>query len=157
VTGVQTCALPIYAVHLARIEVDELTGRVTVADYLTVNDCGRIVNPVLFEGQQEGAVVQGLGYALSEDLISREGRMQATDLATYIVPTAADVPAMETIAIPIADSEGPCGLKGAGEIGIDAPAAAIANAINDACGIRLFRFPLTAERILAALIKDGDV
>jgi CO/xanthine dehydrogenase Mo-binding subunit len=143
-----------YAVHLARVEVDELTGRIDVIDYLTVNDCGQIINPQLFEGQQEGAVVQGLGYALSEDAVARNGRLQATDLATYIVPTAADVPAIETIAVPVVEHTGPFGLKGAGEIGIDAPAPAVANAVFDACGLRLCHFPLTAERVLTALSKD---
>jgi CO/xanthine dehydrogenase Mo-binding subunit len=144
------------AVHLARLEVDELTGKVAVIDYLTVTDCGRIVNPQLFEGQQEGAVVQGLGYALSEDVIVDRGLMQTTDLTTYIIPTAADVPKIESIAVPIAEHSGPYGLKGAGEIGIDAPAAAVGNAVCDACGLRLYRFPLTAERILTALSKGGE-
>ena len=144
-----------YAVHLARVEVDELTGQVSVSDYLTVSDCGRILNPRLFEGQQEGAVVQGLGYALYEDVISEAGRMKTTDLTTYIIPTAPDVPQIESIAIPLVEHTGPFGLKGAGEIGIDGAAPAVANAVNDACGLRLYRFPLTAERILAALSKDG--
>lgn len=145
-----------YAVHLARLEVDELTGKVAVIDYLTVTDCGRIINPKLFEGQQEGAVVQGLGYALSEDVIVDRGMIQTTDLTTYIIPTAADVPKIESIAVPIAEHSGPYGLKGAGEIGIDAPAAAVGNAVFDACGLRLYRFPLTAERILTALSKGGE-
>lgn len=140
-----------HAVHLARVEVDELTGRVEVCDFLTVTDCGRIINPVLFEGQQEGAVAQGLGYALCEEVTTDQGHMQNMDLATYIIPTAVDVPAMHTLAVPVNEANGPCGLKGAGEIGIDAPAPAIANAIAQACGHRLFRFPITAERLLAAI------
>jgi len=143
-----------YAVHLARVEVDRLTGQVAVVDYLTVSDCGRIVNPCLFEGQQEGAVAQGVGYALFEDVIAHQGRLQTNDLATYILPTAVDMPAMETIAVQTAEQSGPFGMKGAGEIGIDAPAPAIANAVSDACGRRLFRFPLTAERLLTALSKS---
>lgn len=142
-----------YAVHLVRVEVDALTGQVSVSDYLTVSDCGRILNPRLFEGQQEGAVVQGLGYALCEEVRCEAGRMKTTDLTTYIIPTASDVPRMESIAIPLVEHTGPFGLKGAGEIGIDGPAPAVANAISDACGLRLYRFPLTAERILTALSK----
>ncbi|MFH2046829.1 MAG: xanthine dehydrogenase family protein molybdopterin-binding subunit [Pseudomonadota bacterium] len=145
-----------YSVHLARVDVDELTGRVLVTDYLTVTDCGQVINPCLFEGQQEGAVVQGLGYALREDVIAENGRMKTTDLTTYIIPTASDMPEMETIAVPVAEHTGPFGLKGAGEIGIDAPAPAVANAVYDACGLRLFRFPLTAERVLAAISKNGE-
>lgn len=140
-----------YAVHLARVTVDELTGRVSVADYLTISDCGRILNPRLFEGQQEGAVVQGLGYALYEEVTLEAGRMKTTDLTTYIVPTAPDVPEIKTMAVPVVEHTGPFGLKGAGEIGIDGPAPAVANAVADATGLRLVRFPLTAERILLAL------
>jgi CO/xanthine dehydrogenase Mo-binding subunit len=144
-----------YAVHLARVEVDLLTGKVAVCDYLSVSDCGRILNPRLFEGQQEGAVAQGLGYALWEEAPTQEGRLGTTDLTTYILPTAMDVPNLQTLAVPVAEPTGPFGLKGAGEIGIDAPAPAVANAVCDACGLRLLRFPLTAERVLAALSK-GD-
>ena len=145
-----------FAVHLARVEVDELTGRVVVTGFLTVSDCGRLINPQLFAGQQEGGLVQGLGYALFEELSSIEGRMPASDLTTYIVPTSADIPALETIAVALADPSGPYGLKGAGEIGIDGPALALANALADACGRRLFRFPMTAERVLAALSAGGE-
>ncbi|MFH0731251.1 MAG: xanthine dehydrogenase family protein molybdopterin-binding subunit [Pseudomonadota bacterium] len=150
-------ALFSFAVHLARVEVDELTGRVSVTDYLTVSDCGRIINPTLFEGQQEGAVAQGLGYALFEEVKTGEGRMQTTDLTTYIIPTASDMPAIETIAIPLAEHSGPFGLKGAGEIGIDGPAPAVANAVADACGRRPCRFPMTAARVLEVLSRSGDV
>jgi len=143
------------AVHLARIEVDELTGQVRVVDYLAISDCGRVVNPVLFQGQQEGGVVQGLGYALCEDLPCREGRMTAADLTGYVIPTALDAPRIETVAIAIPEPTGPFGLKGAGEIGIDGPAPAIANAVADACGVRPRRFPLTAERILHLLSTSG--
>ena len=146
-----------FAVHLAQVEVDELTGKVTVTDFLTVSDCGRLINPQLFAGQQEGAVAQGLGYALSEEVSTREGRIQTADLTTYIVPTAADVPNMSTITVQLADPDGPYGIKGAGEIGIDGPAPAVANAVADACGRRLYRFPMTAERVLMALSEGGDI
>ncbi|MDX9896790.1 MAG: molybdopterin-dependent oxidoreductase, partial [Desulfofustis sp.] len=140
-----------HAVHLARVEVDELTGTIRVVDYLSISDCGRLINPRTFAGQQEGAVGQGLGYALMEDVGVRDGRVTTPDLTTYILPTAADLPPMETIAVTLPEHDGPFGLKGAGEIGIDAPAAAVANAVHDACGLRLLRFPLTAEQLLAAL------
>jgi len=146
-----------FAVHLARVEVDMLTGQVTVSKYLTVSDCGRIINPQLFAGQQEGGVVQGLGYALLEETSCREGQVQTSDLTTYIVPTAADVPEMETIAVPLVEHSGPYGMKGAGEIGIDGPAAAVANAVADGCGLRLYRFPMTAERVLMALLAGGAI
>ena len=140
-----------FAVHLARVEVDELTGQVAVKDYLTVSDCGRLINPQLFAGQQEGAVAQGLGYALFEDLSTSAGRMGANDFTTYILPTAADVPTFTTISQSLVEQQGPYGLKGAGEIGIDGPVPAVANAVADACGCRIYQFPMTAERVLAAL------
>ena len=140
-----------FAVHFAQVEVDELTGRVDVTNFLTVSDCGRLINPQLFEGQQEGGVAQGLGYALFEEVTTRGGQMQTADLTTYIIPTAADVPKLHTVAVPLADPAGPYGLKGAGEIAIDGPAPAVANAVADACGHRLYRFPITAERVLTAL------
>lgn len=144
-----------FAVHLAQVEVDELTGRVAATNFLTISDCGRLINPQLFEGQQEGGVAQGLGYALFEEVTTREGRMQTADLTTYIIPTAADVPELHTVAVALADPSGPYGLKGAGEIGIDGPAPAVANAVADACGHRLYRFPMTAERVLMALSGGG--
>lgn len=145
-----------FAVHLASVEVDELTGRVTVVKYLTVSDCGCIINPVLFAGQQEGGVVQGLGYALSEELRCASGRMHNADFTTYIIPTAVDVPEIDTIAVTLPERSGPYGMKGAGEIGIDGPAPAVANAVADACGHRLTIFPLTAERVLRALSAGGN-
>ncbi len=146
-----------FAVHLAQVEVDELTGRVDVTNFLTISDCGRLINPQLFEGQQEGGVAQGLGYALFEEVRTREGQMQTADLTTYIIPTAADVPKLCTIAVPLTDPAGPYGLKGAGEISIDGPAPAVANAVADACGQRLYRFPMTAERVLIALSGGGNI
>ncbi len=145
-----------HAVHLARVEVDELTGRVSVAAYLSISDCGRIINPVVFSGQQEGAVAQGIGYALCEDVLVDRGQIRTADLATYILPTSLDVPPLETLTVSLTEHDGPFGLKGAGEIGIDAPAPALANAVEDACSVRLTRFPLTAERVLGALTERNN-
>ena len=146
-----------FAVHLARVEVDELTGQVAVMDYLSISDCGRLINPQLFAGQQEGAIAQGVGYALFEELATRKGVMLNPDFTTYILPTAADVPRQETIALTLADSAGPYGMKGAGEIGIDGPLPAVANGVADACGRRMYRFPMTAERVLTALSAGGEL
>ncbi|BBO91341.1 xanthine dehydrogenase family protein molybdopterin-binding subunit [Desulfosarcina ovata] len=142
-----------HAAHLVRVEVDALTGQVSVPEYLGVNDCGRILNPQNFSGQQEGAVVQGLGYALYEEVIADKGRMMTRDFTTYIIPTALDAPKIESVAVALAEEAGPFGLKGAGEIGIDIPLPAVANALFDACGVRLLKFPMTPERILTALVK----
>jgi len=133
------------------VEVDELTGEVEVKRYLAVSDCGRIMNPQVFEQQIHGGIAQGLGYALCEEFIAKEGRIITPDLATYIIPTALDMPDMDSISVESYEPTGPFGLKGAGEIAIDGPLPAIANAIADACGVRLFRSPFTPERVLKAL------
>ncbi|MBI5586064.1 MAG: xanthine dehydrogenase family protein [Deltaproteobacteria bacterium] len=145
-----------YGVHLAAVEVDTLTGAVEVRKYLAVSDCGRIVNPGIFEQQIQGAVVQGLGFALTEEFRAEKGKILTGDLATYILPTALDLPDMESLPVDSHEPSGPLGLKGGGEIGIDGPLPAVANALMDACGIRLPQNPFTAERVLRALReKEG--
>ncbi|MDD5169640.1 MAG: molybdopterin-dependent oxidoreductase, partial [Syntrophales bacterium] len=140
-----------YAAHLAYIEVDELTGAVTVLDYLAATEAGRILNPQGFEQQVEGAIAQGIGYALSEEVKIREGRLVSCDLSTYIIPGALDVPEIIPLAVESYEPTGPYGMKGVGEVGINGPLPAIANALADACGINLHRSPLTGERVLEAL------
>lgn len=142
-----------YGVHLVFVEVDKLTGQVEVKGYLAVSDCGRILNPQIFEQQIHGGIAQGLGYALWEEFITKEGRGCTPDLTTYLIPTFLDIPEMDSIAIESYESTGPFGLKGAGEIAIDGPLPAVANAVADACGVRFFRSPLTAERVLGGLMN----
>ena len=140
-----------YGAHLAYVEVDELTGQVEVKKYLSVTDCGRVINPQVYEQQMQGAVAQGLGLAIFEDFRVEQGRVRTPDLATYIIPTALDLPDMETLAVEIPEPSGPFGLKGAGEIGIDGPLPAVANAVAEPIGKRIFQAPLTTERILSAM------
>jgi CO/xanthine dehydrogenase Mo-binding subunit len=145
-----------FAAHLARVEVDELTGRVEVLDYLAASDCGRVLDPVIFHGQIQGGVAQGLGYALLEEFVVEEGLIRTPDLATYLLPTSLDVPEVTSLAVETHEPTGPYGLKGAGEIGISGPVPAVANAVADACGVRSKRFPLTGERVLAAMMEKGS-
>ena len=140
-----------YAVHLALVEVDELTGRVEVCRYLAVTDAGRIINPQLCEQQIHGGIVQGLGYALMEDYRVSEGLGLTPNLTTYILPTTLDTPEMECIPVEMYEATGPFGLKGVGEIPISGPLPAVANAVARACGRRIPISPLTPERVLAAL------
>jgi CO/xanthine dehydrogenase Mo-binding subunit len=140
-----------YGAHLACVEADELTGVVEVKRYLAVSDCGRILNPQTFEQQIHGAVAQGLGYALCEDFIVERGMVKSEDLATYIIPGALDVPDMHSMVVECPEHTGPFGLKGAGEIAMDVPLPAIANALCDATGIRVFSPPITPERVLDAM------
>jgi CO/xanthine dehydrogenase Mo-binding subunit len=140
-----------YAAHLACVEVDELTGTVDVQHYLSISDCGRVINSQVYEQQIQGGVAQGLGYALLEDFKVRDGQVETRDLATYILPTAMDVPEIDVQAVQTHETTGPFGLKGVGEIGTSGPAPAIANAVADAVGVRLSCWPLTPERVLEAM------
>lgn len=144
-----------YGAHLARIEVDELTGKITVADYLAVTDAGRVINAQSCEQQIQGGVAQGMGYALSEELLLQEGRILTPDFSTYILPGAADIPEMHTMTVDTYEESGPYGMKGIGEVATNGPLPAISNALADACGIHMTRSPLTAERVLAALKKHA--
>lgn len=140
-----------HAAHAAFVEVDELTGRTEVLDYLAVTEAGRVLNPQTFEQQVQGAVVQGLGYALTEDMRLEEGRIRADSLTTYVIPTALDAPEVTGLAAEVEEPSGPFGLKGVGEVGFNGPLPAVAGAVQDACGADVRRAPLTAERVLAAM------
>jgi CO/xanthine dehydrogenase Mo-binding subunit len=140
-----------YGAHLARIEVDELTGGVEVKDYLAVTDAGRILNPQTFEQQVQGGIAQGLGYALTEEFVVKDGIIGTAGLATYTIPTALDVPDMISLTVDAFEESGPFGMKGAGEIGINGPLPAVANGVADALGVRAGSAPLTAERLYFAI------
>ena len=145
-----------YAAHLAYVEVDELTGRMEVIRYLAVTDSGRVINPQVYEQQIQGGIVQGIGYGLYEDYKVDNGRGGTPDLSTYLVPTALDAPEMESIPVELHEPTGPFGLKGVGEITISGPLPATANALADACGVRIGRAPLTPERVFAALNREKE-
>jgi CO/xanthine dehydrogenase Mo-binding subunit len=149
-----------FGAHLTLVEVDEITGAVEVHAYVAASDAGKVINPQIYEQQIHGAIAQGLGFALSEELDSMQGRILAPNFSSYILPTAVDVPEMESIPIEIYEPTGPYGLKGVGEVAINGPLPAVANAVADAGGIRLERFPLTPERVLRAMRdqdRQGDV
>ena len=115
------------------------------------------MNPELAQQQIQGAVAQGLGYALLEEFVVNEGRIITNNLATYILPTAVDLPQMETIFISLTEDEGPFGMKGIGEIGLDGVYPAVANAIAAIAGRRIRQETLTAGSILAALGEECEV
>lgn len=139
-----------YGAHLARIEVDALTGAIRVCDYLAVTDGGAVVNPCMFDQQVQGGVAQGIGYALMEEVATHEGAVRSGDLATYLIPTALDLPDVISCAFQGNEESGPFGLKGVGEVALNGPLPALANGVADACGVRLRQAPLTPERVLAA-------
>ncbi|MDD3294858.1 MAG: xanthine dehydrogenase family protein molybdopterin-binding subunit [Geobacteraceae bacterium] len=140
-----------YGVHLARIQVDLATGVIRVMDYLAATDGGRVVNPSMFEQQVHGGVGQGLGYALTEDLVTLEGKALSKDLSTYLIPGAMDTPDIVSIPYHGNEATGPFGMKGIGEVAMNGPLPAVANAVADACGIRLCHAPLTPSRALEAI------
>jgi putative selenate reductase molybdopterin-binding subunit len=145
---------PPFSAHFAEVSVDTETGLVKVIKYVATMDCGTAINPKLAEGQVEGAVVNGLSFALTEEYIFDEnGKMRNSCFADYRIFSAADMPELVTIMVPTYEETGPFGAKSVSEIGINGPIPAIANAIYDAVGIRLRHSPFTPERVLAALAE----
>jgi CO/xanthine dehydrogenase Mo-binding subunit len=140
-----------YAAHVAAVEVDELTGAVEVKAYAAATEAGRVLNPQTFEQQVQGAIAQGIGYALYEEIVAEAGRLLTADFTTYPIPGAQDVPEIDSQPVEIWEPSGPYGMKGVGEVGSNGPLPAIANALWDACGVRIRRSPLSPERVLAAL------
>ena len=146
-----------FGTQMAEVEVDTETGLVRVLRLACANDVGRAINPMAVEGQIEGGAQMGLGYALTEELMVKDGRVLNPDFLDYRLFTSADMPQIETYIIETDDPQGPFGAKGVGEMGGTPTAAAIANAIYDAVGIRMTELPMTPERVLAALDKKNKV
>jgi len=142
-----------YAAHLAAIEVDELTGAIEVKSYAAATEAGHVLNPQTFAQQAQGAIAQGIGYALYEEIVTDQGRLLTPDFTTYHIPGAMDVPDIESQTVASWEPSGPYGMKGAGEVCTNGPLPAIAGALADACGIRMTRSPLTPERVLSALAQ----
>ncbi|MBM4353286.1 MAG: aldehyde oxidase [Deltaproteobacteria bacterium] len=143
---------PPFSAQFAEVEVDTETGQVRVLKYVAAVDCGTAINPKLAEGQIEGAVLNGISYALAEEYIfDPRGRMLNNNLNYYKIFGAADLPDIRTILVPTWEPTGPFGAKSVSEIGINGPIPAIANAIYDAVGIRLLKTPFTPESVLRAL------
>jgi CO/xanthine dehydrogenase Mo-binding subunit len=138
--------------HVADVEVDTETGHVTVLRYTAFQDVGRALNPLAIEGQIEGSVVQGLGWALTESFdYGDDGRLRNDSLLDYRIPTALDVPFIDTVIIETPVPDVPYGLRGVGEVPIVPVAGCIANAIARATGKRITQMPMTSERVLRAI------
>jgi putative selenate reductase molybdopterin-binding subunit len=143
---------PPFAAHFAEVEVDTRTGQVRVLRYVAAVDCGTAINPQLAEGQIEGAVVNGLGYALTEEMcFNADGRCLNPSFRHYRIPSTRDIPELKTILVPTYEPSGPYGAKSVSEICINGPLPAVSNAIFDAVGVRLLESPFTAEKIWRAL------
>jgi 4-hydroxybenzoyl-CoA reductase subunit alpha len=140
-----------YSAQVAEVSVDEDTGEVTVHKVWAAHDCGRALNPVSVEGQIIGSVWMGMGQALTEEMVWKDGMLMNPGLLEYRSPSSVESPEVEPIIVESIDPEGPFGAKEASEGSLAATIPAIANAIYDAVGIRLHESPFTPERVLAAL------
>ncbi|GAC1339818.1 MAG: molybdopterin-dependent oxidoreductase [Beijerinckiaceae bacterium] len=138
-----------FGAHMAEIEVDSALGTVKVLKITAAHDVGRAINPTLVEGQIEGGVAQGIGLALMEEFFPGRGE----NLHDYLIPTIGDVPPIESILIEDASPLGPYGAKGIGEQALIPTAPAILNAIHHATGVRMYRVPVTPDRLRAAIVE----
>jgi len=145
-----------YGTQIAEVEVDLETGRVRVLRITAAHDVGRAINPQGVRGQIEGGVVQGMGYGLMENFQVIGGQIMTPDLATYIIPTAQDVPLIRSIIVEAASSDGPHGAKGLGEQPLIPTAAAIANAVAHATGIRMRTLPIGPEALRRAINGEDE-
>ena len=145
-------AAPAFATHICDVEVDPETGRVEIIRYTAVQDAGRAVHPSYVEGQIQGGVAQGVGWALNEEYIYDEaGQLENPGFLDYRMPVASDLPMIDTVIVEIPNADHPHGIRGVGEVPIVPPMAAVANAIQDAAGLRLNDLPMSPPKVLAAL------
>ena len=143
-----------FSTQVADVEVDPDTGKVTILDYTIVQDAGKAIHPSYVEGQMQGGVVQGIGWALNEEyFFSKEGQMENSSFLDYRMPTSLDLPMINTVIVEVANPGHPYGVRGVGEIPIVPPMAAIANAIYSAIGVRMQHLPMSPGAILEALWK----
>ena len=149
-------AAPAFATHVCDVEVDEETGRVEVIRYTAVQDVGRAIHPSYVEGQMQGGVAQGIGWALNEEYIfDASGRLDNPGFLDYRMPVASDLPMIDTVVIEVPNDAHPHGVRGVGEVPIAPPMAAVANAIHDAVGLRLRELPMSPPKVLAALEDEA--
>ncbi len=147
---------PPFAAFFCEVAVDRETGIVRLEHFVVAADCGVAIHPHAAEGQLEGAILQGIGHALCEEMLfSPTGRCVNANFFDYKIPSALDAPRIEAILVPSEEPTGPWGAKSISEIGINGPLPAISNAIYDAVGVRLTRAPFTPERVLLALRAAG--
>ena len=137
-----------WAVYVAEVAVDTATCEIKVQDFVALQEVGRVIHPVLAAGQIEGGVAQGIGFAVFENVVWKDGRMANNQMTNYIMPTSVDVPRIRVYFEEIPYEYGPLGAKGIGELPIDGPAPAVLNAIENALGIALDEIPLLPETLM---------
>ena len=146
-----------FSTHIVDVEVDTETGKVTILDYTAIQDAGKAIHPSYVEGQMQGGVVQGIGWALNEEyFFNEDGQMTNSSFLDYRMPTSLDLPMISTVIVEVANPGHPYGVRGVGEIPIVPPMAAIANAIHDAIGVRMNVLPMSPGAVLEAIWeKEG--
>lgn len=140
-----------FGAQRVEVEVDDETGKVDVKEVYAVNDAGRIINPVLSQGQAQGGCAMGIGYAIMEEVELNRGDIKNRNFSDYIIPTSMDVPNIKTDFVQDLEETGPYGAKGLGESVMIPTAPAIINAIYDAVGVRIYDLPATCEKVLLAI------
>jgi CO/xanthine dehydrogenase Mo-binding subunit len=143
-----------FVAQVAEVEVDPGTGRVKLKKFVTAHDAGTIINPIGHQGQIDGEVIMAIGSGLMEELLDDQGKVITTNLGEYKIPNILDIPKFKTVLVKGKNGPGPYEAKGIGEHANVSPPPAIANAVQDACGVRLFEIPLTAERVYQALRRQ---
>jgi CO/xanthine dehydrogenase Mo-binding subunit len=143
-----------YAAHVAEVEVDTLTGEVEVVKLTAYHDSGFPLNRLIVEGQIDGNVSMGLGQALKEEVLLREGQILNPSLLSYLVPTSLETPQMQRGHVVTNEPKGPFGAKEVGEGAIAGVLAAVANAVNDAAGARIKSLPISPDKVLRAMQKE---
>jgi CO/xanthine dehydrogenase Mo-binding subunit len=147
----------VYATQIAEVDVDDETGEVEVLRIVASHDCGTPINPMLVEGQVEGGISMGVGFALQEEILfNAQGVMINPNLTNYIMPTSLDMPEVEVDIVDNYDPTGPFGAKGVGEPTLVPTAACILNAIYNAVGVRITSLPATPEKVFAAIQAKRD-
>jgi CO/xanthine dehydrogenase Mo-binding subunit len=147
---------PGFAVHIVDVEIDKATGKADVLRYTAVQDAGTAVYPPYVEGQMQGGMAQGVGWALNEEYVyDANGRMLNSSYLDYRMPTALDLPHLETVIVEVPNPLHPYGVRGVGETGIVPPLAAIANAVSDALKVRFLELPLSPRNILEKTVLNG--
>ena len=143
-----------FIAQVAEVEVDPETGRVKLNKFVTAHDVGTIINPLGHQGQIDGEAIMAIGSSLMEELIDDQGKITTTNLGEYKIPNILDIPKLKTVLVQGRNGLGPYEAKGIGEHANVTPPAAIANAVHDACGVRLFDVPVTAEKVYKALREN---
>ena len=146
-----------FALHVVDVEVDPETGKVEILRFTALQDAGKAIHPSYVEGQIQGGAVQGVGWALNEEYyFGEDGTMQNSTFLDYRMPTSLDLPMIDTVIVEVANPGHPYGVRGVGEVCIVPPMAAIANAINDAVGVRLTELPMSPAVVTKALASAGS-